>query len=120
VNLDAKNSKQSINSLKPRQKSEKLNFLKICIKINNNSLNLPYNSLDRSWFPLFFRINCAKIGGVLMYFSNFFEKGDFDRPEKSPENWQRIFIMFTPVRDFLLETPWRIITPNPNVNSHSL
>jgi hypothetical protein len=43
------------------------------IKINNNCLYLPYNSLDRSWFPLFFRINCAKIG-VLMYFSNFFEK----------------------------------------------
>jgi hypothetical protein len=30
------------------------------------------------------------------------------------------FIMFTPARDFLLETPWRIIIPNPNVNSHSL
>jgi hypothetical protein len=29
-------------------------------------------------------------------------------------------IMSTPVRDFLLETPWRIIIPNPNVNSHSL
>jgi hypothetical protein len=29
-------------------------------------------------------------------------------------------IMFTPARDFLLETPWRIIIPNPNVNSHSL
>jgi voltage-dependent calcium channel T type alpha-1G len=25
-------------------------------------------------------------------------------------------IMFTPARDFLLETPWRIIIPNPNVN----
>jgi hypothetical protein len=25
--------------------------------------------------------------------------------------------MFTPARDFLLETPWRIIIPNPNVNS---
>jgi hypothetical protein len=23
-------------------------------------------------------------------------------------------IMFTPARDFLLETPWRIIIPNPN------
>jgi hypothetical protein len=74
--------------LKPRQKSEKLNFWKFFIKINNNCLYLPYNSLDRSWFPFFFRINCAKIG-VLMYFSNFLEKGDFDRPEKSPENWQR-------------------------------
>jgi hypothetical protein len=31
-----------------------------------------------------------------------------------------IHIMFTPARDFLLETPWRIIIPNPNVNSHSL
>jgi hypothetical protein len=30
------------------------------------------------------------------------------------------YIMFTPARDFLLETPWRIIIPNPNVNSHSL
>jgi hypothetical protein len=29
-------------------------------------------------------------------------------------------IMFTPARDFLLETPWRIIIPNSNVNSHSL
>jgi hypothetical protein len=29
-------------------------------------------------------------------------------------------IMFTPAIDFLLETPWRIIIPNPNVNSHSL
>jgi hypothetical protein len=29
-------------------------------------------------------------------------------------------IMFTAARDFLLETPWRIIIPNPNVNSHSL
>jgi hypothetical protein len=29
-------------------------------------------------------------------------------------------IMFTPARDFLLETPWMIIFPNPNVNSHSL
>jgi hypothetical protein len=29
-------------------------------------------------------------------------------------------IMFTPARDFLLETPWRIIIPNPNVNSHPL
>jgi hypothetical protein len=29
-------------------------------------------------------------------------------------------IMFTPARDFLLETPWRIIIPNPNVNSHYL
>jgi hypothetical protein len=28
-------------------------------------------------------------------------------------------IMFTPDRDFLLETPWRIIIPNPKVNSHS-
>jgi hypothetical protein len=28
--------------------------------------------------------------------------------------------MFTPARDFLLETPWRIIIPNPNVNSQSL
>jgi hypothetical protein len=28
-------------------------------------------------------------------------------------------IMFTPARDFLLETPWRIIIPNPNVNSVS-
>jgi hypothetical protein len=28
-------------------------------------------------------------------------------------------IMFTPARDFLLETPWRIIIPNLNVNSHS-
>jgi hypothetical protein len=28
--------------------------------------------------------------------------------------------MFTPARDFLLETPWRIIIPNPNVNNHSL
>jgi hypothetical protein len=29
-------------------------------------------------------------------------------------------IMFTPARDFLLETPWRIIIPIQNVNSHSL
>jgi hypothetical protein len=29
-------------------------------------------------------------------------------------------IMFTPARDFLLETPWKIMIPNPNVNSHSL
>jgi hypothetical protein len=29
-------------------------------------------------------------------------------------------IMFTPARDFLLETPWRILIPNPNVNSLSL
>jgi hypothetical protein len=27
-------------------------------------------------------------------------------------------ITFTPTRDFLLETPWRIIIPNLNVNSH--
>jgi hypothetical protein len=26
-----------------------------------------------------------------MYFSYFLEKGDFDHPEKSPENWQRTF-----------------------------
>jgi hypothetical protein len=26
-----------------------------------------------------------------------------------------VLIMFTPARDFLLETPWRIIIPNPNV-----
>jgi hypothetical protein len=34
----------------------------------------------------------------------------------------KIDIMFTPARDFLLETPWiwMIIIPNPNVNSHSL
>jgi hypothetical protein len=31
-----------------------------------------------------------------------------------------VYIMFTPARDFLLETPWRIIIPNPNVNSHFL
>jgi hypothetical protein len=31
-----------------------------------------------------------------------------------------ICIMFTPARDFLLETPGRIIIPNPNVSSHSL
>jgi hypothetical protein len=30
------------------------------------------------------------------------------------------YIIFTPARDFLLETPRRIIIPNPNVNSHSL
>jgi hypothetical protein len=30
------------------------------------------------------------------------------------------YVVFTPARDFLLETPWRIIIPNPNVNSHSL
>jgi hypothetical protein len=38
--------------------------------------------------------------------------------------FERLFlefhIMFTPAGDFLLETPWRIIIPNPNVNSHSL
>jgi hypothetical protein len=51
------------------------------IKINNNCLYLPYNSLDRSWFPLFFRINCAKIG-VLMYFSYFFGKRWFWPPRK--------------------------------------
>jgi hypothetical protein len=28
--------------------------------------------------------------------------------------------LWVPARDFLLETPWRIIIPNPNVNSHSL
>jgi hypothetical protein len=28
--------------------------------------------------------------------------------------------MFTPARDFLLKTPWRIIIHNPNVSSHSL
>jgi hypothetical protein len=28
----------------------------------------------------------------------------------------QLFIMFTPARDFPLETPWRIIIPNPNVN----
>jgi hypothetical protein len=33
---------------------------------------------------------------------------------------EEVAIMFTPARDFLLETPWRIIIPNPNVNSHSL
>jgi hypothetical protein len=49
-----------INFLKPQQKSEKLNFLKIFIKISNNCLYLPYNSLDKSWFPFFLRINCAK------------------------------------------------------------
>jgi hypothetical protein len=27
-----------------------------------------------------------------------------------------MLIMFTPARDFLLETPWRIIIPNPNDN----
>jgi hypothetical protein len=32
--------------LKPRQKSKKLNFLKMFIKLNNNCLYLPYNSLD--------------------------------------------------------------------------
>jgi hypothetical protein len=31
-----------------------------------------------------------------------------------------IIIMFTLARDILLETPWRIIIPNPSVNSHSL
>jgi hypothetical protein len=25
--------------------------------------------------------------------------------------------MFTPARDFRLETPWRIIIPNPNVST---
>jgi hypothetical protein len=35
--------------------------------------------------------------------------------------YRDIFLnMFTPARDFLLETPWRIIIPNPNVNSQSL
>jgi hypothetical protein len=34
--------------------------------------------------------------------------------------WGSSHIMFTPARDFLLETPWRIIIPNPNVNCHSL
>jgi hypothetical protein len=33
---------------------------------------------------------------------------------------QKIYIMFTPARYFLLETPWRIIIPNPSVNSHYL
>jgi hypothetical protein len=33
-----------------------------------------------------------------------------------PSQW----VLFTPARDFLLETPWRIIIPNPDVNSHSL
>jgi hypothetical protein len=33
---------------------------------------------------------------------------------------QNSITMSTPARDFLLETPWRIIIPNPNVNSHSL
>jgi hypothetical protein len=43
------------------------------------------------------------------------------RPTHFPyENLIQDNIMFTPVRDFLLETPWRIIIPNPNVNSHSL
>jgi hypothetical protein len=28
--------------------------------------------------------------------------------------------MFTPARDFLLETPWRIIIRNPNVKSFPL
>jgi hypothetical protein len=59
-----------VNSLKPRQKSEKLNiFENVC--------------LDRSWFPLFFIINCAKIG-VLMYFSYFFEKVILTAPKNLP------------------------------------
>jgi hypothetical protein len=39
---------------------------------------------------------------------------NLSEPKRQP------IIMFTPARDFLLETPWRIIIPNPNVNSHSL
>jgi hypothetical protein len=31
-----------------------------------------------------------------------------------------LHIMFTPARDFLLETHWRIIIPNPNVKSFPL
>jgi hypothetical protein len=31
-----------------------------------------------------------------------------------------LYIMFTPAIYFLLESPWRIIIPNLNVNSHSL
>jgi hypothetical protein len=33
-------------------------------------------------------------------------------------NWKDLALCLP--RDFLLETPWRIIIPNPNVNSHSL
>jgi hypothetical protein len=40
------------------------------------------------------------------------------KSEDSPPK-KFLSIMFTPARDFLLETPWRIIIPNPNVNSHS-
>jgi hypothetical protein len=40
-----------------------------------------------------------------MYFSYFFEKGDFDRPEKSPENRQRTF---TPkFRNFIHTNPYK-------------
>jgi hypothetical protein len=44
-------------------------------------------------------------------------------PKNINEDKEMLFfntIMFTPARDFLLETPWMIIIPNPNVISHSL
>jgi hypothetical protein len=48
---------------------------------------------------------------------------DFFSPILAPHNTHLapdLNIMFTPASDFLLETPWRIIIPNPDVNSHSL
>jgi hypothetical protein len=47
-------------------------------------------------------------------------KGNNVPRNKCPGKNYSNLIMFTPARDFLLETPWRIIIPNPNVNSHSL
>jgi hypothetical protein len=48
------------------------------------------------------------------------ERQRYEKQIQTIQNHKAFPIMFTPARDFLLETPWRIIIPNPNVNSHSL
>jgi hypothetical protein len=57
----------------------------------------------------------ANLMGDIMIYTRQPSDGEIRKNEQQKQS-----IMFTPARDFLLETPWRIIIPNPNVNSHSL
>jgi hypothetical protein len=71
--------------------------------------------------------SCAQTKGVNVYEWWMVDMNDYYNIKRviianSADHGGTLFycIMFTPARDFLLETPWRIIIPNPNVNSHSL
>jgi hypothetical protein len=69
-------------------------------------------SLVQSHMPKYSHHGLEALGSLMVRFNN----GCDNRVSSCSE----VNIMFTPARDFLLETPWRNIIPNPNVNSHSL